>query len=856
MSSNSGLQQQHLQQLRASALSEDVVAQRGYWTATSREEVEELGFAPYQCKVPALVIPLFNPRGEPAGFLSRPDRPRVRDGKPIKYEAIAGAPPVLDLHPLAVGWLEDPALPLVITEGVKKADAAVSKGFPALGLLGVYGWRGRNAAGGTAALAAWEWVPLRDREVLLVFDSDLRTNRNVHVALIRLADFLGSRGAKVKIVYLPDGPNGVKTGLDDFFARGGTTDELLRMAEVGASSRTTTVLVPQAGPSQTYFAEEDGLYVRRATRQGLAEDLKLTSFLAQIEEEVVKDPEDEPERFYGIRARVDGAETSFEVPAEEFTRLEWIPKHLGARAIVAAGMGVGDHVRAAIQSISTPSLKHVYSSLGWVLLDGVPHFRHVGGAIGPNGNREDVLVEPPPELRAFRLPPPPTRDGLREAFAAVLRLKSAFDSETFWRLFALVAAAPLSDFLKLDFVAWAYGGTGKLKSTSAALFSNFFGAVTRLTLPGNFRSTTNALESRGHRAKNCLFVVDDYLPTNDRNERQERERLATSIIRQVGDNQGRARLTRDLKDRRQRPYRGCVLVTAEVPPPGGTSTQARCFLIPWDQTRIDRQRLAEAEAKDTQKYRAFMAAYLRFVATTWGDLETALPETVMGLRAASQKSHARLSESRAKLHAALHIYALFAADSGLLSREAASEHLEEAEEALEKSTEATSARERDERPANRLVEAIRTLLSEKLAFFENEKGGEPQHAERWGWVERSQVDSETGILETGLARPQGGTRIGRVDQRARANIVYILPDIVRKLVADKLRLELPTADELGASLQNEGLLAARDPNRFQKSVRLGGPPVRTLAIHLRAFDDPDHPSEPEALFRTKDEPVP
>jgi hypothetical protein len=43
-------------------------------------------------------------------------------------------------------------------------------------------------------------------------------------SLKRLKAFLESRGADVKIIYLPSGEGGVKVGLDDFFAQGRTVD--------------------------------------------------------------------------------------------------------------------------------------------------------------------------------------------------------------------------------------------------------------------------------------------------------------------------------------------------------------------------------------------------------------------------------------------------------------------------------------------------------------------------------------------------------------------------------------------------------------------------------------------------------
>jgi hypothetical protein len=59
---------------------------------------------------------------------SRPDNPRVsRDDKVIKYEMPAGARQVLDVHPRVREQLGDPNIPLFITDGTRKVDAAVSQ---------------------------------------------------------------------------------------------------------------------------------------------------------------------------------------------------------------------------------------------------------------------------------------------------------------------------------------------------------------------------------------------------------------------------------------------------------------------------------------------------------------------------------------------------------------------------------------------------------------------------------------------------------------------------------------------------------------------------------------------------------
>jgi Domain of unknown function (DUF3854) len=71
---------------------------------------------------------------------------------------------------------------------------------------------------------------MRNREVTIAFDSDVMTKPNVRQALSRLKAFLEKRGAKVKVIYLPEGKDGTKVGLDDFLAAGHEPAELWRLA--------------------------------------------------------------------------------------------------------------------------------------------------------------------------------------------------------------------------------------------------------------------------------------------------------------------------------------------------------------------------------------------------------------------------------------------------------------------------------------------------------------------------------------------------------------------------------------------------------------------------------------------------
>ena len=219
---------EHLATLRdASGLLDDVITERGYWSATQFTEVRRLGFTERQCSVPALVVPLWNVDGEAAGYQLRPDTPRVgENGRVVKYETPRKSRAILDVPPRCQQHLGDPSVTLWITEGSKKADALASTGVCAIALSGVWNWRGSNDFGGKLALADWDSVALNERLVRLAFDSDVARKRPVGLALQRLAAFLERKHAVVEIVYLPDAPSGAKQGVDDFLATGSTLAQL------------------------------------------------------------------------------------------------------------------------------------------------------------------------------------------------------------------------------------------------------------------------------------------------------------------------------------------------------------------------------------------------------------------------------------------------------------------------------------------------------------------------------------------------------------------------------------------------------------------------------------------------------
>ena len=280
---HSSLSPQHVELIVKSGISPVISRLRGYRTETIKQRLRDLGFSSSQLLVPALVIPLFNARGEIINHQIRPDQPRLGDSrKPRKYETPTRSRVVIDVHPALSrsrkvepktpfdpsdlpAPIHDVGMPLIITEGSRKADSAVSCGLCAVALMGVAAWH---------RLPDWNDFPIKGRTVYLCFDSDAMQKRAVWIQLRDLKTWLESLGAKVAIIYLPPGPHGAKVGLDDWIAArksDALTDADIREAlfvlamtelhhcpgkELGEDGRPEIVIIPGRRPWLVDRAEE------------------------------------------------------------------------------------------------------------------------------------------------------------------------------------------------------------------------------------------------------------------------------------------------------------------------------------------------------------------------------------------------------------------------------------------------------------------------------------------------------------------------------------------------------------------------------------------------------------------------
>lgn len=234
----SRLSQAHQEELAASCIAQEHIDARGYQTLYGGDQDEaqlrDLRIPRWMWREPnawpGLLIPEYRVTGELIGYQWKPALPqRNSEGKDVKYTSQSGTPNHIDVPPLVAKKVSNPAEPLWITEGVKKADSLASKGKAVITLTGVFNWRSKYAT-----LGDWEDVPLKGRTIVVCFDSDARIKRTVLNAMVRLGRWLTSKGAAdVRYLIVPEevpqgeglAPVPVK-GVDDYFAAGGTLEDL------------------------------------------------------------------------------------------------------------------------------------------------------------------------------------------------------------------------------------------------------------------------------------------------------------------------------------------------------------------------------------------------------------------------------------------------------------------------------------------------------------------------------------------------------------------------------------------------------------------------------------------------------
>ena len=758
MADNSKLLPHHQEMLTvASGIDISIIEERGYRSVKTKTELKRLGFSVAQQSVPTLLLPIWSASGGKSSYQHRPDDPRLKDSKKIKYETMARMMMTIDVHPRIQQKIGDVNIPLLITEGIKKGDAAISHGLCAIALLGVWNFRGTNEYGGKTALADWEYIALKERRVYICYDSDVMEKKEVSSALDRLKTFLESRGADVRIIYLPHGENGRKMGLDDFLASGKTSEDLLCLAT--SELRQPAHLAEEE--SSPYQLTPRGIVQIKKGRDGNF-TTPLTNFNALIIAEVEEDDGAEKKRVFQMEAELNGKKCNFTVSMENFFSVKnWALRHIGARAIVCPSQNSEANAATAIQSLSSDVQSvTVFKQTGWCEVEPGRYFYLNAGHIIGDSQTSVVNVQLASPMDRFSLPEVPSGTALIEAVRASLRLLDIGPDYVTVPLFASIWRAAAGS---ADFAMFLTGQSGVFKSEVAALVQQHFGAsMNSRNLPASWESTENFLEGLAFLAKDVVLVIDDYAPRGGQQEQAKLAAKADRVLRAQGNHSARGRLNADLTTRPPRPPRGLIMSTGEDIPPGH-SLRARNLILEVSKGDIDTEKLSVCQ-QDAEEglYASAMSGYLSWLAPRYELLQTERNARVKQLRDTTlqvRSTHARTPEIIANLGVGLGLFLDFVASIDAITIQEKDALWTRCWTAL--TAVAVQQREHlaDSEPVERFLELLRSALASGAAHIAGDDGNAPINAETLGW--RNQTFGQGGDSREEW-RPQGD-RIGWID---------------------------------------------------------------------------------------------
>lgn len=460
------------------------------------------------------------------------------------------------------------------------------------------------------------------------------------------------------------------------------------------------------------------------------EQVKMCNFVAGVTEQVTYVDGREQRTVFRIDGETfNGPLQTAEIPADKFSSLGWILEAWGVEAVVLPGHAIKDALRAAIQTRAVPQKRTVFLATGWQQIEGVPHFLHAGGAIGPKGNNSQVELALPHELKRYNLT---TKLDPAEGLKASLELTQIVEDPNAYEIGWVMLAATYAPTLgPVDFAAHVTGKTGTFKSELCSLFQSHYGQMDARSLPGSWSSTGNALEALAYIARNASFTIDDYVPRGTKWQQKALEANADQVIRGQGNQQGRQRLT-DTSAMQETKYpRGIVISTGEDTPEGH-SLRGRTAIMELSPGSIKPPTLSRAQA-NRPLYVAAMAGWLQWLCHHRKEAQQAMKDAKAHRDVLLEIGHSRTPDMLGRLIATAQLLIDYAADIGVVAKRDKQKWKSQAESAIITMGKKQSQYLEESDPIEMFFAAIRGMLSGGQGYFRTQDGGIPKRAEILGW---------------------------------------------------------------------------------------------------------------------------
>ena len=210
------------------------------------------------------------------------------------------------------------------------------------------------------------------REIVIATDAD---GPGDQLAARLAASLMPERCTRVRFQPRKGGKDAGKDA-NDALRAGWTKTEFERAIAAGAPISPSTVgseASKKVGPTSVELAKRyqviDGrMCYLRTDRNGNELVEVLANFSAHVDEEITFDDGAEVRREFRLSGQLCTGELLplARVGAAEFASLAWVTREWGIRAVVSAGQGTKDHLRTAMQHLSTPRRRRVFRHTGWI----------------------------------------------------------------------------------------------------------------------------------------------------------------------------------------------------------------------------------------------------------------------------------------------------------------------------------------------------------------------------------------------------------------------------------------------------------------------------------------------------------
>lgn len=164
----------------------------------------------------------------------------------------------------------------------------------------------------------------------------------------------------------------------------------------------------------------------------------------------------------------------------------------------------------------------------------------------------------------------------------------------------------------LQFCCFIKGRSGSFKTTISKLLALSCNEQDRIL---DFKSTKAGLERQMSKAKDCVFVVDDFNPSLDRKVQLAMETALEGLVRAVGNGKARTINTDFAKNTEIEPYevRGGCLFTGEYDA-GTSSSFARMIVLQLERDDVNVEVLTELQ-KRHREWDTFLCHFLGYVSS-------------------------------------------------------------------------------------------------------------------------------------------------------------------------------------------------------------------------------------------------